>query len=133
LYPIGYGADPTGEKDSSDAILQALGDAFRLRTERELLPGISDFGGEVIDLQGGSYKISKPIRFPSSGGGNILVSLSLSLSLSPFLFFYLNIHTRGRRKLKLETFAAFGRLSYHLEFSLSRTPTLSCAITFLFS
>jgi hypothetical protein len=78
LYPIGYGADPTGGKDSSDAILQALGDAFRLRTERELLSGISDFGGEVIDLQGGSYKISKPIRFPSSGGGNILVSLSLS-------------------------------------------------------
>ncbi|XP_059438795.1 polygalacturonase QRT3-like [Corylus avellana] len=73
LYPIGYGADPTGEKDSSDAILQALGDAFQLRTGLELLSGIRDFGGVEIDLQGGSYKISRPIRFPSSGGGNILV------------------------------------------------------------
>ena len=76
--PIAYGADPTGTKDSSDAILQALGDAFQLRSGLELLPGISDFGGVVIDLQGGNYKISKPIRFPSSGGGNIVVSLSLS-------------------------------------------------------
>ncbi|KAL4600697.1 hypothetical protein ACB092_11G216800 [Castanea dentata] len=71
--PIAYGADPTGTKDSSDAILQALGDAFQLRSGLELLPGISDFGGVVIDLQGGNYKISKPIRFPSSGGGNIVV------------------------------------------------------------
>nr|POE55102.1 polygalacturonase qrt3 [Quercus suber] len=70
--PIEYGADPTGTKDSSDAILKALGYAFQLRSGLELLPGISDFGGVVIDLQGGNYKISKPIRFPSSGGGNIV-------------------------------------------------------------
>lgn len=80
FYPIGYGADPAGAQDSSDAILQALSDAFQLRTGLELLSGISDFGGLTIDLQGGNYKISKPIRFPPSGGGNIVVSLSLSLS-----------------------------------------------------
>jgi hypothetical protein len=87
LYPIGYGADPTGEKDSSDAILQALGDAFQLRTGLELLSGIRDFGGVEIDLQGGSYKISRPLRFPSSGGGNILVTLFL------FLFLIINTNT----------------------------------------
>ncbi|XAR56082.1 Polygalacturonase [Bertholletia excelsa] len=72
FYPIGYGADPTGAQDSTDAILCALNDAFQLESGSELLPGIKDLGGVVIDLQGGNYKISKPLRFPS-GVGNFLV------------------------------------------------------------
>ncbi|KAJ9183329.1 hypothetical protein P3X46_007196 [Hevea brasiliensis] len=73
LYPTGYGADPSGEEESSDAILKALNDAFQLQNGLELLPGINDLGGVVIDLQGGNYKISKPIRFPAAGGANIEV------------------------------------------------------------
>ncbi|KAL0762853.1 hypothetical protein Bca101_079004 [Brassica carinata] len=73
IYPISYGADPSGGQDSSDAILEALTDAFRLQTELNMLPRVADLGGVVIDLQGGSYKIGKPLRFPSSGGGNLLV------------------------------------------------------------
>ncbi|XP_019089089.1 PREDICTED: polygalacturonase QRT3-like [Camelina sativa] len=73
IYPIGYGADPTGRQDSSDAILEALTDAFQLQTGLEMLPHVSDLGGLVIDLQGGSYKIGKPLTFPSSGGGNLVV------------------------------------------------------------
>ncbi|KFK28649.1 hypothetical protein AALP_AA7G026900 [Arabis alpina] len=73
IYPIGYGADPTGVQDSSDAILEALTDAFQLQTELRMLPRVVDLGGLVIDLQGGSYKIGKPLRFPSSGGGNLVV------------------------------------------------------------
>ncbi|CAA7020933.1 unnamed protein product [Microthlaspi erraticum] len=73
IYPIGYGADPTGVQDSSDAILEALTDAFQLQTGLEMLPRVPDLGGLVIDLQGGSYKIGKPLRFPSSGGGNLVV------------------------------------------------------------
>ncbi|CAN1828548.1 Polygalacturonase QRT3 [Linum perenne] len=74
-YPIGYGADPTGHNDSTDAIQQVLNDAFLHLNDqnRTLLPGIKDLGGPVIDLQGGSYRISKPIVFPPSGGGNILI------------------------------------------------------------
>ncbi|KAJ7003384.1 hypothetical protein NC653_008572 [Populus alba x Populus x berolinensis] len=72
FYPMKYGADPTGERDSSDAILKALNYAFQVQNEFELLPGINDLAGVVIDLQGGNYKISKPIRFPA-GGGNVLV------------------------------------------------------------
>ncbi|CAN1814572.1 Polygalacturonase QRT3 [Linum perenne] len=34
---------------------------------------IKDLGGAVIDLQGGRYLISKPITFPPSGGGNLLI------------------------------------------------------------
>ncbi|RVX02723.1 Polygalacturonase QRT3 [Vitis vinifera] len=71
FYPIAYGADPTGVNESSDAILSALADAFSIRNGVEMLPGITDLGGVVIDLQGGNYKISKPIRFPA-GGGNVL-------------------------------------------------------------
>ncbi|CAH2078478.1 unnamed protein product [Thlaspi arvense] len=73
IYPIGYGADPTGRQDSSDAILEALTDAFQLRTGLHMMPRVADLGGLVIDLQGGSYKIGKPLRFPSSGGGNLVV------------------------------------------------------------
>ncbi|XP_061372645.1 polygalacturonase QRT3-like [Gastrolobium bilobum] len=73
LYPAEYGADPTGEGESSDAILKAIGDAFEMESELEMLPGVKDLGGVVIDLQGGNYKISKPITFPSSGGANVVV------------------------------------------------------------
>ncbi|CAI0375786.1 unnamed protein product, partial [Linum tenue] len=74
FYPIGYGADPTGHNDSADAIQSALNDAFDdPNLKEELIPGIKDLGGAVIDLQGGAYKISKPISFPPSGGGGLLV------------------------------------------------------------
>lgn len=72
FYPIGYGADPNGTQDSSDAILNALSDAFQPQKGLELLPGVNDLGGVIIDLQGGNYIISKPLRFPA-GGGNLLV------------------------------------------------------------
>lgn len=77
-----YGADPTGSQESSDAILKAVEDAFELQKGLELVAGVNDLGGVVVDLQGGNYKISKPITFPSSGGGNVVVSLLSSLSLS---------------------------------------------------
>ncbi|TKY72667.1 Polygalacturonase QRT3 [Spatholobus suberectus] len=73
VYPVEYGADPTGAQESSDAILKAVGDAFGLESGLEMLAGVRDLGGVVIDLQGGNYTISKPITFPSSGGGNVVV------------------------------------------------------------
>ncbi|CAI0375782.1 unnamed protein product [Linum tenue] len=75
FYPIGYGADPTGHNDSADAIQSALNDAFEQLSDpsQELMPGIKDLGGAVIDLQGGKYKIGKPISFPPVGGGDILI------------------------------------------------------------
>ncbi|ERN00570.1 hypothetical protein AMTRI_Chr07g26360 [Amborella trichopoda] len=73
FYPVEYGADPTGQNDSSDAIMSALADAFKVKSDNVLLPGIRDLGGVEIDLQGGSFKISKPILFPASGGGNVLI------------------------------------------------------------
>ncbi|GMH27756.1 hypothetical protein Nepgr_029599 [Nepenthes gracilis] len=73
IYPIGYGADPTGAADSSDAILEAVADAFRVQKGLQLLPSVNDLGGVTIDFQGGNFNVSKPISFPPQGGGNLLV------------------------------------------------------------
>ncbi|CAN4080396.1 unnamed protein product [Withania somnifera] len=73
IYPIGYGADPTGISDSSEAIKEAFDDALKLQTNGlALLPGVADLGGLTVDLQGGNYRINNPIVFPP-GIGNIVV------------------------------------------------------------
>ena len=76
-----YGADPSGNEESGDAILKAVEDAFGLQKGSEMVAGVNDLGGVVIDLEGGNYKISKPITFPS-GGANIVVSIYLSILFS---------------------------------------------------
>ncbi|XP_068656259.1 polygalacturonase QRT3-like [Aristolochia californica] len=68
-----YGADPSGQSDSTDAILKAISDAFQAPNGRELMPGIPDLGGSQVHLEGGTYKISQPLRLPSSGGGNFMI------------------------------------------------------------
>ncbi|WJX23876.1 hypothetical protein P8452_13059 [Trifolium repens] len=81
VYPIEYGADPTGENESSDAIMKAIEDAFKMDNRGlELLPGIRDLGCVVIDFQGGNYKISKPITFPSSVGNLVVIGGTLRAS-----------------------------------------------------
>ncbi|XP_065869262.1 polygalacturonase QRT3 isoform X2 [Euphorbia lathyris] len=73
IYPIGYGADPSGNGESSDALIRALEDGIRLGNgSHHLVGAIKDLGGVVIDLQGGVYKISKPLTFPANVG-NLLV------------------------------------------------------------
>ncbi|XP_077244433.1 polygalacturonase QRT3-like isoform X2 [Tasmannia lanceolata] len=68
-----YGADPTGANDSTDAILAAISDAFRPPGDRILMPGIADLGGSEVHLEGGTYKISRPLRLPATGGGNLMI------------------------------------------------------------
>ncbi|KAJ3679279.1 hypothetical protein LUZ60_017290 [Juncus effusus] len=38
-----------------------------------MLPGVNDLGGVLIDLKGGDYKLSTPIRFPPNGGANVVI------------------------------------------------------------
>lgn len=89
FYPTGYGADPTGVQDSAPAIFAALDDAAKLQTGLELLPGINNLGGVVIDLKGGSFTISSPITFPP-GIGNIVVCYRqfINIHLWKFLRYY---------------------------------------------
>nr|XP_004295510.2 PREDICTED: polygalacturonase QRT3 [Fragaria vesca subsp. vesca] len=80
FYPIGYGADPTGANDSTEAIAKALEEAFQLESSLEMLPGITDLGGVVIDLQGGNYKIAQPLRFPPNRGNIVIQGGTLRAS-----------------------------------------------------
>ncbi|XP_051126045.1 polygalacturonase QRT3 isoform X2 [Andrographis paniculata] len=77
-----YGADPTGESDSTDAILGAISDAAAAAAaakakgpgkEGSLMDGIVNLGGARIDLDGGNYLISRPIQLPVPGRGNFVI------------------------------------------------------------
>ncbi|CAN6553635.1 unnamed protein product [Malus baccata var. baccata] len=68
-----YGADPTASRDSSDALAQAMADAFRGPTEGFLIAGVANLGGAQIDLEGGHYMISRPLRLPGAGVGNLMI------------------------------------------------------------
>jgi hypothetical protein len=72
-----YGADPTGGSDSTIALQQTINEAFEVASTHVLMPGIVDLGGVEIHLGGGQYIISKPLTFPDTGGGNILVRGSI--------------------------------------------------------
>ncbi|CAN1225567.1 Polygalacturonase QRT3 [Linum grandiflorum] len=69
-----YGADPTGVKDSSDAISKLLADVVKGPTSGTMLDGIKNYGGAQIHLGGGNYVITKPVKFPSAGVGNIVIA-----------------------------------------------------------
>lgn len=68
-----YGADPTGETDSTDEILNAIADAVQGPGNGEMMKGIVNLGGVRIDLDGGIYKISRPLRLPVAGRGNLMI------------------------------------------------------------
>nr|XP_043618027.1 polygalacturonase QRT3-like [Erigeron canadensis] len=70
---IAYGADPTGKIDSTEAILAAISDAVSVAGNGELIQGINNLGGVQINLEGGIYNISRPIKMPVAGRGNILI------------------------------------------------------------
>lgn len=70
-----YGADPTGNSDSTEAILTAIADAANGASEGYLMEGINNLGGAQINLEGGNYMISRSLKFPVSGVGNLMVCL----------------------------------------------------------
>ncbi|MED6143328.1 Polygalacturonase qrt3 [Stylosanthes scabra] len=69
-----YGADPTGNSDSTEALIAAIADAAaKAPSQGQLMQGITDLGGAHIDLEGGNYLISRPLRFPVAGVGNLMI------------------------------------------------------------
>ncbi|KAK4855795.1 hypothetical protein QYF36_010953 [Acer negundo] len=69
-----YGGDPTGISDSTEALEQAIFDAFRSPVDgNHLINGVSNLGGSEVHLDGGTYKITRPLRLPDTGGGNIMI------------------------------------------------------------
>mmetsp|Transcript_6277 Transcript_6277/g.18563 ORF Transcript_6277/g.18563 Transcript_6277/m.18563 type:complete len:514 (+) Transcript_6277:41-1582(+) len=72
LSPAAYGADPTGVRDSSDAFDALTTAAWALGGDTPELTNGPDLG-VVVDLEGGTYSLSRPWRFPAAGGGNLAV------------------------------------------------------------
>ncbi|KAG6395895.1 hypothetical protein SASPL_142028 [Salvia splendens] len=68
-----YGADPTGQNDSTGAVLKAITDALNGPGKGVLFEGIVNLGGARVDLDGGNYLISRPLLFPVSGRGNFAI------------------------------------------------------------
>lgn len=60
----------------------AVADAALIDNGQQLLPGVKDLGGAIVDLQGGSFKISKPVVLPPNSG-----NLVVNFPNCPFLFF----------------------------------------------
>ncbi|KAM7271207.1 hypothetical protein ACFE04_030421 [Oxalis oulophora] len=68
-----YGADPSGKSDSTEALMSALADAVKGPNEGVLMEGIVNLGGVQINLDGGHYIISKPLRLPIASAGNVMI------------------------------------------------------------
>ncbi|GLT53531.1 hypothetical protein SLA2020_267960 [Shorea laevis] len=73
IHVTEYGADPRGRLDSTEALQQAISDAFRSPVDGHLMEGVADLGGTEVHLDGGTYKISRPLRFPDTSGGNFMI------------------------------------------------------------
>ncbi|XP_074268938.1 polygalacturonase QRT3-like [Silene latifolia] len=72
-----YGADPTGKSDSTEALLRVFTDVSESVNNNNnngyLMEGITNLGGLEINLDGGTYLISRPLQFPTLHLGNILI------------------------------------------------------------
>ncbi|XP_021901642.1 polygalacturonase QRT3-like isoform X2 [Carica papaya] len=70
---IKYGADPTGKSDSTEALERTFVDAIGGSSKGFLMEEIANLGGAQIYLQGGNYLITRPLRFPASAVGNLMI------------------------------------------------------------
>lgn len=88
-----FGGDPTGKEDSTAAIEAAMAAAIGGPANGVLMEGIANLGGARIDLQGGHYLVSRPLRFPVARVGNLMVLLLLIIYanyVNYFLFKFAN-------------------------------------------
>lgn len=82
-----YGGDPTGKTDSTAALLGALSAALQGPSDGSLMEGLTNLGGVQVNLDGGNYLISQPLRLPSAGVGNLLVCFNQTIIFSHFVSF----------------------------------------------
>ncbi|XP_074275777.1 polygalacturonase QRT3-like [Silene latifolia] len=70
-----YGADPTGKNDSTEALLRVFSEIGNSNNNNNgnLMDGITNLGGVEINLDGGTYVINRPLHFPTTYLGNILI------------------------------------------------------------
>ena len=76
-----FGADPSGHIDAADAFDAAFAELWAHPSEAKndwMMPDGAviagpDLGGATLDLEGGTFGVSRPVRFPSAGGGNMFL------------------------------------------------------------
>ena len=68
IDPVSYGADPTGRHDSSAAFELAMEALLNHSTATRMASGIVDLGGRTLDLGGGVFLISLPLKIPPMFG-----------------------------------------------------------------
>eukprot|EP00051_Salpingoeca_urceolata_P015947 m.209556 g.209556 ORF g.209556 m.209556 type:complete len:496 (+) comp18545_c0_seq1:393-1880(+) len=74
IYPTDFGADPTGQTDSTKAFAAAVAKLLAVNGSAPgMATGITDLGGPVLDLAGGVYQINAPIAIPK-GVGNLHIA-----------------------------------------------------------
>ena len=69
-----FGADPTGVVDAAPAFDRALAQAWAdaAGTNSSNQQGAPDLAGATIELEGGTFGVSRPVSFPTAlGGGNM--------------------------------------------------------------
>ena len=67
--PVDFGADPTGATDSSDAMEAAMRALLAHNgSGPTMASAIRDLGGVTLDLAGGDYLLSRPLRIPPMVG-----------------------------------------------------------------
>lgn len=68
VTPAAYGGDPTGQRDSTAALLKALEyciNASSFHPDRTFPDGAGDAGGCTVDLDGGEYLLSQTLVIPT--------------------------------------------------------------------
>jgi len=75
VHVTSFGADPSGQRDSSAAIQLAINAAWTIGAAAGVnmtAEGGPDLGGVIVDFDSGHYLLRQPLTLPSSGGGNIV-------------------------------------------------------------
>jgi len=98
IFPGDYGADPTGQRDSTAAFTAALGALLSRNTSNhEDEGGTIDLGGSSLDLEGGDYLISAPVIIPGMYSNCAIAHGSLRASSSfPTASFLVEIGSPGQ-------------------------------------
>lgn len=83
LFPVDFGADASGNGDSTAAFQKVMAAFLSRNTSSHILSGKAvDLGGVTLDLQGGDYLISEPLTVPLYFGNYRIIDGTLRASQS---------------------------------------------------
>ena len=69
IDPVAFGADPTGQTDSTPAFNMAMAALLNhTEADRKMASGIVDLGGRTMSLGGGAFLLSSPLKIPEFFG-----------------------------------------------------------------